>query len=137
MNDFTRMPEPTFTVQEWLAHRIVPTLNNKPLRYAMWWIDKQMVSPKDRLRSLDFDGGHRLYVTCDSVRYQVLSVNRFSEVCMVSLSDEPTLAGVVDLKMVYRRLNETDFTEWSNTPEGPLNESKFVPYINSARDHQT
>lgn len=118
-----RMSEPGFTVQEWLAHRLTPTLNNKPVRYAKWWILKQLGRVSEQLQFLDFDGGHRLYVTVRNERYRVLGVSR-SGVLSLQPVDNPQ-AATVYLPMT----TDTDFSEWSNTAEGPLNESKFVPYV--------
>lgn len=128
-----RLPEPVFTLQEWLAHRVTPTLNNKPLRYAKWWINKHLVSPSEALQSLDFDGGHCLYVTIAGDRYRVLTVNRYGVFKLILLFGESAPDGKAPIPQACNiaMRNETDFTEWSNTPEGPLNESKFVPYIPS------
>ena len=120
-----KMPEPTFTVQEWLAHPMVPTINNKPLRYAKWWINKHLTSIHEKLSTLDFDGGHRLYVTYAGIRHRVMGVDRLG---VIDLS--PLIGNNLD-RYKSQMVRETDFTDWSNTFEGPLDESKFVPYVPS------
>lgn len=119
----TRMREFGFTLQEWLGHSCIPTHKNKPLRYAMWWVSRYLEPSRDRVRYLDFDGGHLLYVTYRGRRYQVLAVNLLSQI---------TLRGVgADANSEYTNLqmsNEADFSDWSNTIEGPLDDSKFVPH---------
>lgn len=130
MNNFTRMPEPVFTIQEWLAHPLNPTLNNKPIRYAKWWLSKRLASVQEQLMCLDIDGGHKLFVSIGGKRYQVTAVNRFGELNLLDLNEERPLDGEVHSReCMFLLRNETDCTEWSNTAEGPLNESKFVPYV--------
>lgn len=123
MKSNTRLPEPVFTVQEWLAHPFVPTHNNKPLRYAMWWISMHLAPAQERVRYLDFDGGHLLYVTIRGTRYRVTHIDRFGILTLIDLTDDYQRP-----ISKYPMRSEADFTDWSNTPEGPLNESKFVPY---------
>lgn len=120
-----RMPESVFTVQEWLAKRLVPTLDNKPLRYAKWWIAKQLARVSEQLQYLDFDGGHRLYVTLHGERFRVLGISRYGILTLrdVSEASAPTIN--------YHMVSDAVFSEWSNTEEGPLNESKFVPYVSA------
>lgn len=117
-----RLPEPVFTVQEWLAQRTIPTLDNKPLRYAKWWISKQLARVSEQIQYLDFDGGHKLYVTFDGDRYRVTGVSRHG-ILTLRLPSDPTAPSVN-----YHMTSDAGLSEWSNTEEGPLNESKFVPY---------
>lgn len=118
------MPEPTFTVQEWLAKRMVPTAQNKPVRYAKWWLTKQLARVSEQLQFLDFDGGHRLYVTLQQKRFRVLGISRYGILTLQDASNDAT-------PVLYHGMVSLDhFSDWSNTPEGPLDDSKFVPYDN-------